>query len=665
MRGITGTMAALWLCGASIAPAHADTGAELAAKFGALESVQNIRISPDGTKIIYISPDATDSRALYIVDIANGGVPKRIISQSAPGEPITWCAFATDVRIICQIRFVVKEAATLLGFSRLVALNSDGSGIAAIDTGATSRSLGIVQSGGGIIDWNVPGKAGNILMTRKYVPEFSADTQMASRDDGLGVDSIDVVTMRRKMVEKARSEAAYYISDGKGTVRLMATQFKDANGYDRNSTTWFYRKPESRSWDPLLRTQLTANGLRTGIELEAVDSGKNVAYGFGDHAGHQALYSVSLDGNATQQVLLSRPDVDVDTLISIGRDQRVVGASYATERRSVEFFDPELKKLGEALARALPGHPNVSFVDASADESKLLLFASSDVDPGLFYLFDKATHHLDQVLPARAALEGVAMGQMKPITYTAADGTKVPAYLTLPPGSAGKGLPAIVMPHGGPGARDEWGFDWLVQFYAARGFAVIQPNYRGSAGYGSDWYQQNGFQSWRTAIGDVNDAGRYLLSEGIAAPGKLAIVGWSYGGYAALQSAVLDANLFKAVVAVAPVTDLEMFRVAWDKYTSGAIVRTMIGTGDHVRAGSPLQNVNVFNAPILMFHGDRDQNVDVSQSRVMANNLRDAGKAVTYVEFPGLTHSLSSAAARTRLLQESDAFLRKSLGIAP
>jgi dipeptidyl aminopeptidase/acylaminoacyl peptidase len=230
-------------------------------------------------------------------------------------------------------------------------------------------------------------------------------------------------------------------------------------------------------------------------------------------------------------------------------------------------------------------------------------------------------------------------------------------------GSAGKGIPAIVMPHGGPSSRDEWGFDWLVQFYAARGFAVIQPNYRGSAGYGSAWYQKNGFQSWRTAIGDVNDAGRWLVSEGIAAPDKLAIVGWSYGGYAALQSSALDPDLFKAIVAIAPVTDLERLRTESSRYTSGKLVSKFIGEGTHVREGSPAQNAAKFKAPVLLFHGDLDQNVDVAESRYMASRLKAAGKAVTYVEFPDLDHSLPSTAARTRLLSESDAFLRNALGL--
>jgi dipeptidyl aminopeptidase/acylaminoacyl peptidase len=314
-----------------------------------------------------------------------------------------------------------------------------------------------------------------------------------------------------------------------------------------------------------------------------------------------------------------------------------------------------------ALEKALPGHPGVYFVDSSADESKLLLFAASDTDPGMFYMFDKATHQLGQVLPVRPELQGVAMGEMKPITYTATDGTKIPAYLTLPPGSSGKNLPAIVMPHGGPSARDEWGFDWLVQYFATRGYAVIQPNYRGSAGYGADFYQHNGFRSWRTAIGDVNDAGRWLVAQGIAAPSKLAIFGWSYGGYAALQTSVLDPALYKAIVAVAPVTDLQHLGEESRDYANHKLVLQEIGEGPQVVEGSPARNAGRIIAPVLMFHGDKDQNVDVEESKFMAEKLRDAGKQVDLVIFPGLDHQLPSAEARTRLLSQSDAFLRKAL----
>jgi dipeptidyl aminopeptidase/acylaminoacyl peptidase len=268
-----------------------------------------------------------------------------------------------------------------------------------------------------------------------------------------------------------------------------------------------------------------------------------------------------------------------------------------------------------------------------------------------------------EVLASRPGLDGVKLATVKPITYQAADGSAIPAYLTLPAGSEGKNLPAIVMPHGGPGARDEWGFDWLSQYFAARGYAVIQPNFRGSTGYGDAWYQKNGFQSWRTSIGDVNDAGRWLVKSGIADPRKLAIVGWSYGGYAALQSSVLDPDLFKAIVAVAPVTDLDTLRDESRNFTNFPQVDALIGHGPWVDEGSPTHNAGKIKAPVLLFHGDRDTNVGIGESRLMAAKIKGAGGKVELVEFKGLDHQLDDDTARTTLLGKADVFLRSSMGM--
>jgi dipeptidyl aminopeptidase/acylaminoacyl peptidase len=218
-------------------------------------------------------------------------------------------------------------------------------------------------------------------------------------------------------------------------------------------------------------------------------------------------------------------------------------------------------------------------------------------------------------------------------------------------------LPAIVLPHGGPSARDEWGFDWLSQYFAHLGYAVLQPNFRGSAGYGDAWFQQNGFRSWAVAIGDVRAAGRWLVSEG-ADPARLAIVGWSYGGYAALQSVVVDPTLFKAVVAIAPVTDLAGLVEERRNWTDFALVRDFVGEGPQLREGSPIEHAAAFKVPVLLFHGTHDRNVGYRQSERMAAKLKAAGVKVKLVAFQDLDHQLEDSQARAEMLSQTDEFLR-------
>lgn len=310
----------------------------------------------------------------------------------------------------------------------------------------------------------------------------------------------------------------------------------------------------------------------------------------------------------------------------------------------------------------MPNQPRIRVVDSSVDERKLLVFAGSDDDPGAYYLLDRDKHDLHVFLSVRPQLAGYKLGTMKPVQYAAADGTMIPAYLTLPSGVVSAAhLPAIVMPHGGPSSRDEWGFDWLPQFFASQGYAVLQPEFRGSTGYGDAWFQRNGFRSWRTAISDVTDAGRWLVAQG-ADPAKLAIVGWSYGGYAALQSAVLAPDLFKAVVAIAPVTDLATLKAESMGWTDEQLVRRMVGVGAEVNEGSPAQNAAKIKAPVLLIHGTQDANVGYGESTLMASKLKSAGGKVQLITFQGLDHYLEDAEARKKLLQESDGFLRTATG---
>ncbi len=647
------------LCGAVTMPAAAEPSKEAKA-FGAREHIQSISLSPDGAKVAIVQPDGPRGEALIVADFASGAMTP-ITRVSGDPEHLTNCHWTTNTRLVCTIYGQSTAPGYLTSFSRLVAMDADGNNPKLL-TQESSRALGPTFYGGRVIDFTGKGKGGSVLALRAFVPENTIGTRMASSAEGLGVEVIDTVTVQRSTVEPARPMAMDYISDGLGTVRIMGLLTSAVGGYMGETMAYSYRKPGERGWERLGTLKL-GEVSRAGFNPYAVDPTLNVVYGFDDSDGFKKLAKISLDGNLTKEIVVERPGTDVDGLIQIGRQQRVVGASWAGEMREFTFFDPELKQLAAALGKAIPDLPQIRFVDASADERHLLLNASSDDNPGIYYLYDKTTKKLEEVLPARPQLALVALGKMKPVTYRAADGTIIPGYLTLPPGSTGKGLPAIVMPHGGPSARDEWGFDWLAQFFASRGYAVLQPNFRGSSGYGEAWFEKNGFQSWRTAVGDINDGGKWLLSEGIAAPGKIAIFGWSYGGYAALQSPALDADLFKAIVAVAPVTDLEQLRTDAQLYSNFKLVDKFIDSGPHVREGSPARLAGGIKAPVLLFHGDRDQNVAIGQSRLMADRLRDAGKKVELVEYKGLAHSLVDSAVRAEMLDKSDLFFRNALGM--
>lgn len=654
-------LVAALLAAASPVAAQAQGAAPLAQAFGAREGISQISLSPDGSRVAMIVPAGTRGAALMIADPAKGGEPVSIMQTSGNPEKLASCQWATTERLVCRAVVMARNSNLIEGYTRLFAINADGKDFKLITARVNERSLYFHGDGGRVLDLTGDGK-GTVLVARQYVPESSIDRVVQKNDEGLGVERVDLKTLQRRPVERAKRDAVEYISDGVGTVRIMGVRPISGTGYSANEINYFYRKPESRTWEPLSKLELLG-GRYKGFNPYAVDPKLNVAFGFDDYNGRHALWKVALDGSMRRDLVLANTQVDVDDLIQIGRHRRVVGASIATDFRQPQFFNTELAGLSKSLAKALPKQPLVSFVDASTDESKLLMFAGGDTHPGTFYLFEKQSRKLAEVLPIRAELAGVPLATMKPVTFPAADGTKIPGYLTLPVNSDGKNLPAIVMPHGGPSARDEWGFDWWAQFFAARGFAVLQPNFRGSTGYGSGWFADDGFKSWRTAIGDVNDAGRWLQSSGIARHGKLAIVGWSYGGYAALQSGVVDPDLYKAVIAVAPVTDLAAWKQEFFERANYPQVVKMVGEGPHVREGSPAQNAAAIRAPVLMFHGDLDLNVAIEEARLMERALRSAGKNVELVEYKGVAHSLEDGAARADMLEKSDAFLRKSLGL--
>ncbi len=646
------------------AAAASRAGVDEAAAFGAREQVAHLRLSPDGARVAYTAPDAQGQGATAFTFGLDGKVaPRPAVHADGAPDRLGNCGWIASDRLVCTVYGVDdKNTHGLLPFTRLVAIDADGRNLRVLSTLPTNYTRGFQLGGGQIIDW-LPEENGAALMTRQYLPDDHTGTRLGSAQRGLAVDWIDTRTLRTRTLEPPLENAVAYVSDGRGHVRLMGVKQRNAaTGQDSGVVTYWYRTTQSRDWRKLGDFDFRAG---EGFWPLAVDPNLDVAYGFRKKDGRRALYTLALDGSMRETLINAHPDVDLDGLVHMGRRARVVGVSYTTDSSHIVYIDPQIEAIVRSLSRALPKQPLVHIVDSSLDESKLLVFVGSDEDPGVFFVFARGSHQLHTFLVTRGELEGVPLAAVKSLTYPAADGTAIPAYLTLPPGKAGaKGLPAIVMPHGGPSSRDRWGFDWLAQFFAVRGYAVLQPNYRGSSGYGDAWLHGNGFKSWRLAMGDVLDGGRWLLAQGIAAPSRLAIVGWSYGGYAALQSAVMEPDLFKAVVAIAPVTDLRALKEEARGFSNFQLVSQFVGEdAAEITAGSPADNARQIKVPVLLFHGTLDRNVSVEESREMAARLAAAGVPHELLIYKGLDHQLEDSQVRADMLRRSDAFLRQNLGL--
>ena len=633
---------------------------EDAAAFGARDAVSAARLSPDGSSVMYITPGPGPKSLAVVSNLQTG---KSSVMTSADGQPeiLSWCNYSAPDRAVCRVGGLIHLEDMVVGFQRLVATDVNGTNPKLLGQRDSIYDTQLRQTDAVILDWN-GSRDGTVLMERVYIPEggrAAIGSRLARKKEGIGVDRVDTRSGQATTVELPRDAASGYWTDGRGNVRLMSSHETTSNGTSLTGRIkYFYRTKGSREWITLVEHVDSEDQLQP----LAIDAEIDSLYALKKKNGRRALYTIKLDGSLAERLIAENPRVDIDDVVRVGDGLRVIGYTFADEKRQAVYFDPEFKALSESLSRALPDLPIVTFVDGTADARKLLLFAGSDDDPGRYYVFDRDRKTLDEAMVDRPQLEGRKLAQVKPVTIPAPDGAQIPGYLTLPPGREAKGLPAVVLPHGGPSSRDEWGFDWISQFLAARGYAVLQPQYRGSAGYGDEWLNENGFKNWRTSMSDIAASARWLSSQGIADPNRVAIVGWSYGGYAALLEAQTDPSLYKAVVAIAPVTDLALLKQDHRRFTSARIVEDFIGSGPHVIEGSPLRHAARIQVPVLLVHGDLDANVRFSHSQKMHDALRDAGKEVEFLQYKGLDHQLRDSTVRAEFLTRIGQLLDRTIG---
>jgi dipeptidyl aminopeptidase/acylaminoacyl peptidase len=328
-----------------------------------------------------------------------------------------------------------------------------------------------------------------------------------------------------------------------------------------------------------------------------------------------------------------------------------------------EIFDPLIRRLVEGVPQVVGADGRFRFVDLAEDPRKLIVHTEGAKDSGTYIFIDFSTGDSSTIAFDYPDLKTEWMAPRQAIDYTAADGTPIHAYLTLPPGrETAKGLPLVVIPHGGPEARDYLAFDWWAQAVAASGYAVLQPNFRGSTGYGLKFVEAGHGEWGRKMQTDLSDGVRDLVRRGIVDPKRVAIFGASYGGYAALAGATLDHGIYNCAVSIAGPSDLKSLLVFEAENTSenSSTVKywkTFIGNPAHYDEISPCAQAAKADCPILLIHGTDDTVVPIDQSQRMEKALTEAGKTVKLITYPGQDHWESVASARVAMMKAAMDFI--------
>jgi dienelactone hydrolase len=343
----------------------------------------------------------------------------------------------------------------------------------------------------------------------------------------------------------------------------------------------------------------------------------------------------------------------------------LVGFGHHEDTLVYDYFDPLLKKLYESTPKVLgEGYRNYP-AGFAEDPRQMLVYSEGADDAGSYYFIDFTTGNGIQVGSNYPDLPPEWIAQRQAIEYKAADGLTIHGYLTLPPFKTAKNLPLVVLPHGGPESRDYIDHDWQSQALAAQGYAVLQPNFRGSSGYGGGFVTA-GYGEWgRKMQTDLSDGVRYLTAKGIVDPKRVAIFGASYGGYAAMAGATLDAGVYNCAVAIAGVSDLKLM-VDWEQNNSGDSRSTNVvywkqfmGDPKGWDDVSPAKQASKAYCPLLLIHGTDDTVVPIDQSRRMEQALKAAGKPVEFVTYKGQDHWETIESTRIDMMKQAIAFLGK------
>ena len=598
----------------------------------------NMQISPNGKYLAAIAPQK-GRRNIAIIDLEDRS--KSSFITALKDQDIAGYGWITDDRIIFAVDADGQEALAMYAVDR---------------AGGKIRTLidPLGKDEGGGIGLPSPG----ILDILEDDPKHILVTFDARKVGSPDVFRVNIKTGSRKMVVRNPGTVSGYLTDHDGKVRVAYAQ-------DKLFTEVHYRKTEESDWQVLARFRWDDPN---GFAPLAFDYDNQTLFvTSGKDYDTSAIYKYNPDTGEFGEEIFHHDKVDAGFLIMSDVKQKVVAATYFTDKPNWQGMDEGYTSVRKSLEAAFPGR-TVTISNRSDDENIAIVVVGSDVAPPEFYKFDIKNKKMEFLAASRDWIDPADMAEMRPITYTTRDGLTINGYLTLPKGSDGKNMPLIINPHGGPWARDFWGFNNEHQFFASRGYAVLQMNFRGSTGYGRK-HLEIGYKQWgKTMQDDISDAVKWAIDEGIADQDRVCIYGGSYGGYATMAGMTMTPELYKCGINYVGVTDIALLFETMPKRWNLGREQMKQQVGDPktekemLAEASPLNHVENIKAPIFIVHGRKDPRVSIKHATRLRKEMDKHNKPYEWMVKNNEGHGFRKEENRIELYTAMGEFFDKHIG---
>jgi len=471
------------------------------------------------------------------------------------------------------------------------------------------------------------------------------------------VFKVNLKNGRRIKIKREKKGVGGWYADQEGNIRFGAGIIRQNNSLDSEKKYAFFFDKDGKE------TNLENTNWYEDHKLIDFSPDPNIIYVSGKTKHKtQAIFKLDVTKGEIVDEVFSHAIVDVGNTVRHPLTQNVVGVGYVVDTYKVKYFDKDLAKIQRSLKKALKS--DIYITGRARNKNIYLVVATAPNNPGDYYLYDRDAGKLDFVAATRDGIYPEETPAPLIVAVPTRDGESIPAYVTLPFGTPkGVNLPTVILPHGGPHARDSADWDFWSQFYANRGYAVMQPNFRGSTGYGKSFLEA-GENRWGGLMqDDVTDATHWMIEEGYADPDRICIAGASYGGYAAMFAPIKEPDLYKCAISINGVPDLPAMKRSDKNIVGfGEWIKKIGLKGEPDEKVSPYHRAAEINIPMLIMSSVDDDRVPYKMSQRMQNKMQKLGKNSRYIKIENGGHSMITEAARLKMLSETEKFLAEHIG---